>query len=282
MKMYNFKKPVTLFLGILLTSTLSPINTFAEEDISAEYKYENIGELKKEIKYYNKDGKLSTTEKNDLKENTKPEVLEKFVLEKMKLAAKKSNEINLTNINLDVDASGDAYGKKVIDLGDACKVIIEVSDKKEPTILENALTAVTTLFEKQVMASSGYTKVTKGYGNRYFTIGQNVVCGIGGAHIQLENHYKLSAKGITERYGDAYCKSISLGGTITAESPKITDKYATKPGASNTDLYCRFNIKGSLLNVNYSDTCKLSTCLSYKSINKTKKTITLLQKWALK
>lgn len=282
MKMYLPKKSAVLFLGVLLTSALSSVNIFGAEDTSDEYKYKNISELKKEVNSYNKDGKLTTAEKNDLKENTEPEVLVKFVREKLELASKKCNEIDLTNINLHVDENGDTYGKTVVDLGDACKVIIEISDKEEPTIFENALTTVANLFEKQVMASSGYTKVTKGYGNRYFTIGQNVVCGIGGAHIQLENHYKLSAKGITERYGDAYCKSISLGGTITAESPKITDKYATKPGASNTDLYCRFNIKGSLFNVNYSETCKLSTCLSYKSINKTKKTITLLQKWALK
>lgn len=83
----------------------------------------------------------------------------------------------------------------------------------------------------------------KKYGDRYFGASKKVICGIGWASLYLDNHYNLSAKGIRERYGVASAASLSIFGSVTYDEPKITDKYATKPGASNVNMHCIYHMK---------------------------------------
>ena len=87
-------------------------------------------------------------------------------------------------------------------------------------------------------ASNGET-LWKKYGNRYFTAKKSVLNGIGGAVIKLENHYKVSGKGLDERYGDSYVSenfSIGIEGSISAGNIVISDKTARTPGKSDINM----------------------------------------------
>ena len=145
-------------------------------------------------------------------------------------------------------------------------------DKIAESILSTGLTTVYANTE----SNSGV--VTKEYGNRKFTATYNILCGIGSASITLINHYKLDENGITERYGETSATQLSFFGSISCDSQgTITDKYATKPGGSNTNMYAQYYVTASSGGWNTNATAKIDSVLTYKKINKTKKTITLTQ-----
>lgn len=163
----------------------------------------------------------------------------------------------------------------------SCEVILEFEDKAEPGI-SNLLSSM--LAEPCYAATNGET-LWKPYGNRYFVAKKTVLSGIGGAIIKLENHYEVSSNGLDERYGDAYVSfefSAGITGTISANSPIISDKSARTPGKSNINMYARYPYHFSGKDIaSGGGTYKLSTAIDYLKKDSSGKRIKVKHRWSL-
>lgn len=173
-------------------------------------------------------------------------------------------------------------GTKTFDMGKGTKVEFHYSDEEDEDIADKLVNSFFGIFSQDVYARSSSETVTKEYGKRKCTDYFVVVCAAGMAMLYLTNHYTLSKNGIKERYGEScvYCNSFL--GTVSAGDPYITDSVATKPGKSNTNMKCRYDVMWSgayLLNCQYCH--YIESILEYKSINTKNKTITLAQKFKL-
>ena len=89
----------------------------------------------------------------------------------------------------------------------------------------------------------------------------------------------MSENGIYERYGDAYENggfNIGITGTVGHGDVIISDASARTPGASDVNMYVRFNwqYEGQGIATVQGNT-KLSTSVGFVAINKTKKQIIL-------
>lgn len=274
MKRFLKRIIVSVSIGSMCVSS---IPVLATESKQQQYAINDIGALKRELNS-NAFAELSKVEKQKISKDINPNVKAEFFTEKIETALIEFSDME---VDLSTTAEGNQYGEETIDLGDGCYAILEVTDKEDLNLSQTIAKNVKSWINPTVYAKS--SKVTKKYGNRYFTASFNVVCGIGGAKIVLENHYKLSSSGITERYGVSSCSSVSLGGTISHGDPVITDKTATTPGKSDTNMHCQYEVNGSAGGVwNYSKTFTLNTRLIYNSINKSAKTITLTHEWTKK
>ena len=251
---------------------------------TTSYEVDSVSGLKKEIKEAYRDGKMSKSEQNAITEDTDPVVLKKFFEEKMERA---DEAIADADIDVDKVLSQDADGEKgkvELDLGDYSKVVVEFEDKEDKTLADSVADM---LVPSSYAATNGET-MWKKYGNRYFTAKKSVLSGIGGAAIKLENHYKVSSKGLDERYGDPYVSfnfSAGITGNITAGNPIISDKTARTPGKSDINMYARFpyqytsNIGG--VGVTSGGTFKLSTTVKYVAKNASEKKIKVKHSWSV-
>lgn len=144
------------------------------------YKINSINELKAELANIQNIEMLSQTEQETLIAETDPAIASEFVAEKMEILFNKTNSLKITGT-----------GQTVIDLGDNCTATIRTTDVPE------SLGFV-------VMSSTpGATTLWKGYGDRMFTSTFEVRTGVLDVDLILVNHYTLSSKGITFRYGDS-------------------------------------------------------------------------------
>lgn len=182
---------------------------------------------------------------------------------------------------MEENVDGTLTGAKTVDLGDGCKVTVEFEDGEDKSPLA---TIKDSIFPPVYAASNGEV-MWKDYGNRYFTAKTTILSGIGGRICSLENHYTLSANGIDERYGDAYENagfSIGIIGSVSHGNVFITDSTARIPGASDVNMYVRFNWQysgGGILGA--QGNTKLSSTVGYVAINKTAKQIKVKHSWSV-
>ncbi len=275
--MKKTKKILSLVLAMAMVLGMST-SVFAEQQKS--YEINTVKELKVALKncktLKTTDGIVNST----LVKRTKPQVIAAFIEEKTDEAINAMNDVEIDKIMKETD-DGVCYGKQTIDIGDGCQVIVEFEDGEDKTLLAKLGEM---LIEPAYAATNGEV-LTKGYGNRYFTASTTILTGIGGALCKLENHYKLSADGIDERYGDAYASfggSVGITGTVTPGNVVITDWHARTAGASDVNMYARFNWSYSGANIaTVQGSTKLTSTVGYMAYNKMTKEITVKHSWTV-
>ena len=263
---------------ILITSSISIYGLAATENKESDYEIKTVKELKNEIKSLKQADKLDRKMQKKIIKKTSPEILVDFIEEKTEDAVDAFNTIDADEVLKEV-APGKMYGKTSVDLGDGCEAIVEFEDGVDLNIFQK----ISSLTSMQAYAASNGEEMWKDYGNRYFTAKSTVEMGFGFAVLVLENHYKLSANGIDERYGEAYTDlslSVILTGTASPGDIVITDASARTPGASDVNMHTTFDI---VLNgagvVNGQLAYKLSTTVKYLDINTSKKQVKVKHSW---
>ncbi len=93
----------------------------------------------------------------------------------------------------------------------------------------------------------------------------------------MVNHYKLSSKGIEERYGESDAIYLAYGASVSAGDCIITDKVATKPNASNTNMHFRTDVQFSTSAGNMGYSVTMHSILKLKAINYATKRVTIEQ-----
>lgn len=277
------KYSVIMALLLMAVPTFAFAEAFNVEDCAELPKNEinTVEQLKEAINNtYENDGKMTKAEAKTVIEEASPNVLIDFFEEKMNDA-----DIAIENADIDVDQiindGANGCGKVIMDIGDHSEVILEFEDKDDPTVIESIKN---TLITPAYAATNGET-MWKSYGNRYFTAKKTVLSGIGGAVIKLENHYKVSANGLDERYGDAYVEfsfSAGITGNISANNPVISDSSARTPGKSNINMYARYPYHFDGQGIAASGgTYKMTTAVDYLKKDSTNKRIQVKHRWSV-
>lgn len=207
----------------------------------------------------------------DLKDIVAPEVAAEFMEEKLNQAAELIGEQEFT-ADMRKQTDGSLYGEQHFDLGDGCKLIIELSDKSDVQYMDSFAASTATASDPQWL----------GYGNRSFIAKASVKCPVGTAYMNLNNRYTLSANGIDERPGDGTCNWSNSGGIITNAVPQITDSVARTPGASDVNMHCIYTLRdNSSGKAERISKYKLNTTIGFVDINKSTKKVKVKQSWSL-
>lgn len=274
-----------LSIILVICMVLMPMAVNAEslaaetQTVSSDVKIDSVSELKSAIDAaYDKDGKMTEAEAESIIADASLEVVIAFIDEKI---ADMNTAIENADIDIDkvINNGSDGYGKVKLDIGDHTEVILEFEDKEDLSVVDSIKDAIA---PASYAATNGET-MWKAYGNRYFTAKANVLSGIGGAVLKLENHYKVSANGLDERFGDAYVSfhfSVGITGNISANTPIITDSSARTPGASDINMYARYPYHFDGQGIAASGgTYKISTTVGYVQKDATNKRIKVKHSW---
>ena len=253
------KKLLVMAMAFMLVLSLNSTFVFATDS-----KIDSVAELKKQISENMKDGCLSVNEKEYLKANTDERTAALFITEKFDEAVGILNDKEEVT---EIKTTGTMSLKEIYDLGDGCKLIVELSDMSDNN---NSLISP--------LATSGSSEMWKAYGNRYFTAKATVNTTLGSAELSLENHYILSANGIDENYGKADSNATDIGIKITKKSYIIGDRIARTPGASDVNIYNEYTV--NVLGEKKSS-YRLNTTVKYLAIDKTNKKIKVGHSWKL-
>lgn len=272
MPMIAFANEVDLTnTNIESVSTLTEIVNTACEDNSIELLDVDDQEVAPE------DSLLPDDVAEQIIENTPAEVMTEFIDKKTELAFDEAAEL-MDNIELEEISPGEYTGHAVAYLEDNCYVEVEVLDMKDPGVLSRLQDYVCP--EAYAVSRSGHSVVWKKYGNRYYTAKTKVFYGVAYGMFALENHYKLSAKGIDERYGYAYSEDSGLI-RVSEGSPIITTDKATKVGKS-TCITCNFKAKKGYSPIEWTKSYKMKTRVKYLAKDAKEKEIKVNQNWDFK
>lgn len=266
------RKLLTVLLTLAMSMSAATVATFAEStDNGVEIK--TADQLKAAMVSDMENGDLTEAEKKELLNNTTEAAVAELIEEKLDVAAEL---LNGTEIEADLKSQpdGTAYAAYQYDLGDGCRLVVELEDQAE--LVAGNMTGV-------LAATSGNNEQWKDYGYRYFTARATVECNVVKATLSLENHYTLSVNGIDERPGVADCKINSGKGLITHGVPDITDPTARTPGGSDVNMYCNYTVQALTASGTQSQksTYRLNTTVKYLAIDKAGKRIRVGQAWSL-
>ncbi len=264
------KRIIISILALSLLMTSAPAVSFAEAGQSAEKPIQTVEQLKEEMAVCMEDGQMTVAEERALKAMAGENVIGDLVQEKLDLAAELLNSSDAAVLqSLPEDAS---YAMQEYDLGDGCLLRIELMDSAEGCNHGSAIAP---------FATSGSSEMWKDYGNRYFTAMATVDCKVGSVSLSLENHYTLSAEGITERPGKADREDKNSATITTYGTPQITDGNAKTPGASDVNMYCMYTVR--IYSGSSTDKRKyqLNTTVKYLAHDKTGKRIKVGHVWNL-
>ncbi len=266
------RRLLTILLALSMSITTTLAVTFAgDEDGKAEIK--TADQLKAAMAFDMEDGDLTIAEKKALLNNTTEAAVAELIEEKLDAAA---DLLNGAEIEADMknEPDGTTYAAYQYDLGDGCRLIVELQDQAEISAGNMAST---------LAATSGSNEQWKDYGYRYFTARATVECNVGTAFLNLENHYTLSVNGIDERPGKAGLDSDNSRILITHGIPDITDPTARTPGGSDVNMHCDYTVKALTASGTQSqkNTYRLSTTVKYLAIDKAGKRIRVGQAWRL-
>ena len=277
------KQLKAVFCSSLCVMVLCASAVFATDDGNKEESnsivrtIQSVNELEEAIELAEKDGKITIKEKKEIASKTEPEVIGDYYVMK----AEKAFDA-IEGFDVDEGMKGDneySSCEKKVTIDDGTDVVIEFEDGEDRSLLSDVKDKII----PNVSAATNGETLWKKYGNRYFTAKATIPSGIGAGRICLENHYKVSSKGLDERYGDAYVSfsfSAGITGSISPGNPIITDSVARTEGKSDINMYCRFNflIDGGGY-ANYSVNWKLSTTVKYLKKNASKKQIKVKHSW---
>lgn len=264
------KKIISCVCIFTILATCSIGTSFAASPDQA-YTITTQKELKAKIAEFEKDKKITEEEQKIILNDVDPKAYSKYVDDKMKKAME-SMEIASDQYYKQENDGVYTYEKN---LGDGCNVIITMEDKEEETVLDK----VANLFIDTVNAASNGEIIWKPYGNRYYTAQSTIKFAVGSAKISLENHYYVSANGIKIRYGVSDSSSYGVGGIITEGEPVITDQYATKPGKSDVNMYCKYRLNINHQGIQSAMNYFLYTRAEYEALDKTNKRIKVKHSW---
>lgn len=198
------KRYFSLVISIIMLTSFSCTIVYAEASgPQTEYTITNINELRTEIGETLENGKMSNNDKEEIINETSPQVLNEFIQEKITCGL---DEVGEVMSSIDPDEYGNIDIREKVNLKDGANVVIEILDKPEASSLSED--------ESQALAKNGEV-VSKPYGNRYFTAKATVTYGIGIGSVALENHYHVGSNGLTERYASSYIPGGVGSGSIT-------------------------------------------------------------------
>ena len=256
-------------IAIAMTS----MSMFSFANTSEGKTISDVTELKKAIVKRAEGGVLTNSEKRELLQMTEDVVVEEFISEKLDEAVRLINK-NSGEISMQQEPNGIAYSNQRYDLGDACELVIEFSDRAEEQNDTSLL-----LLPPVLRSTSGSQNLWKEYGNRYFTAKATVNTAVGNISLTLENHYALSANGITARYGTPGNSSTSTRVAISSKKPVISKSGASKVGSS-IGIYGDFNVVISN-NGTKKSAYRIQTEVECISIDKAAEKIKVGQSWNL-
>ena len=289
------KKMLSVIVAATMAVTFIPTFSFAIDEMNSDsYNIESVSELTEIVNEACDDNSIELLDVNDKEialedsllpddvaekiiENTPAEVMTEFIDEKTELAFNEAAEL-MDNIELEEVSPGEYTGHATAYLEDNCYVEVEVFDMEDPGVLSRLQDYVCP--EAYALSRSGHSVVWKKYGNRYYTAKTKVFYGVAYGMFALENHYKLSAKGIDERYGYAYSEDSGLI-RVSEGSPIITTDKATKIGKS-TCITCNFKAKKGYHPIEWTKSYKMKTRVKYVAKDAKAKEIKVNQNWDFK
>jgi len=262
------KRITVLFSCVMAVMVAASSLSFAVTDSSNPERIDTAAELKQELTAALEDGVVSTNEQKTLEENTSAEAVEAFLYEKMDMAIAVLNDQTSENDLMSLE-DGEAYKKEVLDLGDGCRLTVELSDEA----VED---------EKMARATSGSNTLWKNYGSRYFTASTTVSFPLGGVTMKLRNYYILSSKGIDEERGKGTLIYDCIGGSYSVSQPKITDAIARTVGASDVNMECRYTLEyDNLDDIPVKRVYKITSTVGFVDIDKAEEKVKVKQSWKL-
>jgi len=288
------RKVISIITASMMIISCVPMIAFANEVDSTSDNIESVSELTEKVNEACEDNSIDLLDVNDnevvpedsllpddvaeqIIENTPAEVMTEFIDEKTELAFDEAADL-MDNIELEEVSPGEFTGHAVAYLEDNCYVEVEVFDMEDPGLLSRLQDYVCP--EAYALSRSGHSIVWKKYGNRYYTAKTTVFYGLAYGMFALENHYKLSAKGIDERYGYAYSEDSGLI-RVSEGSPIITTDKATQTGKS-TCITCNFKAKKGYSPVEWTKSYKMKTRVKYVAKDAKAKEIKVNQNWDFK
>jgi len=255
------RKLLATILTLSLFGTTTASAAFAENSAAV---IQTTAQLKAAFAEHLEDGKLTEKEKQHILDRAEDAAVEGLVMEKFETAAELLNDP--ASANMKSLPEGRDYARYEVNLDDGCTLNVELWDRRE-----NRKGAI------HPMATSGSSSPWKEYGNRYFTAKATVSCGTYSVTISLENHYALSANGITERYGTPNLIPSNSKIIKKIEDAKISKATATTIGSS-AGIHCSYSFRyGNETVQKY----KMNTTVKYLAHNKTAKKIQVGQSWNL-
>lgn len=264
-------KLIITILTLSLTVTATTLTSFAETAGGDSKSIQTAEQLKAELAACMEDGQITKAEQKALQAQTTEEATAGLISEKLDAAVELLNGDETAEMKS--LPSGITYTMEEYDLGDGCTLRVELKDCAESIGGNMVVTP---------LATSGSTEMWKDYGNRYFTATATVDCKVGSVSLSLENHYTLSAEGITERPGKAKKTGDSGQISVSCGEPEITDGSAKTPGASDVNMHCLYTVR--IYDGKSTDTRKydLDTSVKYLAHDKTGKRIKVGHAWNLK
>ncbi|MDD6043894.1 MAG: hypothetical protein PUB87_09130 [Eubacteriaceae bacterium] len=264
------KKILVLFCFLTAFSFAVPNYTFAGTEVLRDGREDDVKKLKSEICRVLKDGVISSDEQNQLEDSTSAETVEAFLCEKIDDAIEILNDES-KNEELSSLENGETYKKEVIDLGDGCSLVVELSDEDTDEIANS-----------NARATSGSNTLWKGYGSRYFTASTTVSFPLGSVTMKLRNYYILSSKGIDEDRGKGTLIFDCYGGTYSVSDPIITDSIARTVGASDVNMECKYTLKyDNIDDIPIKRVYKIESTVGFVDIDKSAEKIKVKQSWKL-
>lgn len=270
------KKKILIFSATLILLLGTTAISFATENKgSSKYEINSVNELKTTLSTMSKD-KVTQTEKAYLTEHTDPAVIRDFIEEKDADAERVFEKINK---ELVIDENLDHY-EKTYDIGDNCWVKFEVDEEKIPDFITSLKEKI--IPEVSAISRSGHKTGWQKYSGKYsYTAKTTVNYGVVSGTYALRAYYQLTSGGI-KVYDSLAAASDSglLRASVTKE--KISDAQATKPGASDCDLYATYKTTYGYSPIEWSKNHKMSLRIKYLSKDTVEKEIQSTRQWSFK
>lgn len=251
-----------LMVVLTLCLIVSAVPVFAD---TSDVRVKSITSFKQELQTLPAlTSKLYESEASELVGDTDPDVVRLFVEEKLALAEDKMENYQ---INLELDG----ITEERIDLGDGCYLKVTVSDTKDKTTTEVPLNSV--LLRG---STPGAETLWKDYGARMFTATFEIALPVVlYYHLNLANHYTLSANGIEVRYGEAWANCTDLA---DASYGNINVTKNTAKIGQSVSMNCTFTLTQTL-NVTFSRSVKMTNTVKCSDIDTIDKQVKVVQSW---
>lgn len=280
------KKILILSMTLILllgTTTIS----FATNNNSDNYEINSVPELKEELSEINNSpiNPISKNTSTNIEEKTDPIVIKEFIEEK---DAKIEKILEKEDEPLSSNEAQESY-EKTYNLGDNCWIKFEIEEEEITEENTNIISALKSKLipETYALSRSGYKtgwqkyKAGRKTGKYSYTAKTTVHYGVASATYALRAYYQLTSKGI--KVYDSLATGTDSGvADVSLTKETITDATATKPGASDCNLYATYKTKYGKDSLTLSRAYKMSIRIKYLSKDTVEKEIKTTREWRLK
>lgn len=271
MRKWFTKQRIRIAISSCALILVATIGAFASDqfDVRGIYELDSLSQLKIKLNELDKKDLLTQERTESVIASAEPKVAKAFVNEKKEILIQKLNAIDPDAVMVEAD-NGKLEGKQIIDLGDGCEAEIILEDGEDLSSIAKLLNFT---IDPCYAATNG-EQLWKDYGNRYFTAKVTSFLGAGICTMRLENHYKLSSKGIDIRYGISDAAGASYTSDIVALEPVVTDWSARTVGASDVNMYCKYQVSGA-----GGGNFRINSTVGFVDIDKSKEKIKVKHSW---